>query len=179
MKKIIMFLFLFLTFGCSNNMFNTPTKKVEMFLSKYQSLDDSVLRQLDEVADDNLTLTEDQKEKYIKIMKRHYESLKYDIDDEKIDGDTATVTVTIEVMDYSKILEDANQYLEEHKEEFLNENEEYDETTFNDYRLSKLEKAEDTIKYTIDLTLTNIEGVWVIDDLTKDNQDKIQGIYKY
>ena len=180
MKKIILVLIaLFMITGCDNDLFNTPTKKVEMFFSRYQSLDNMVLEQLKEVTDDNLSFTEEQKEKYIAIMKRHYQSLKYTVNDEKLDGDTATVTVTIEVMDYSKILKDSEKYLNDHPEEFMDDNGEYSEVLYNNYRLKQLEKVDETVKYTIDLTLTDLDDVWVLDDLSKENQDKIQGIYKY
>ena len=51
MKKILsIFTLLLLVVGCGN-MMNTPTKKVEEFLSKYQTMDEKVLTQLDEVID--------------------------------------------------------------------------------------------------------------------------------
>ena len=137
------------------------------------------MNQLNDVVNDKISFTEEQKKKYIDIMKRHYQSLKYDIKDEIIDGDTAIVTVEIEVIDYSKILKEANDYLTQNKEQFQNEKGEYSEILFNDYRLERLKEANDYVKYTIDITLTKLEDEWVIDDLTSDNQDKIQGIYQY
>ena len=180
LKKIIIFLLmLFIFTGCTNELYNTPTKKVEIFFEKYQSLDQDVLDQLDTVATNKLSFTEEQKNRYILIMKRHYQALKYEIKDEKIDGDTATVTTKIEVIDYSKILNKTNKYLEENKEEFYNEDGKYDQTLFNDYRLEQLEKAEDTVEYTIDITLSKINGEWTIDDISDENENKIQGIYVY
>lgn len=180
MKKIIsILLFCFLFIGCSKaNLLNTPTKKVEMFFSKYQSLDDDVVEQIKKVADDDLSLTDEQRNEYIEIMKRHYQSLKYDIKDETIDGDNATVTVAIEVIDYSRILDNANTYLNENEDEFKT-NDEYDKKLYNDYRIEELKKASDTVKYTIDITLTKIDGEWVIDDIPNDVEDKIQGVYYY
>ena len=64
MKKIIVgVLTLFFLVGCGN-MMNTPTKKVEEFLSKYQTMDEKVLSQLDEVIDSAGTMSKDQKETY-------------------------------------------------------------------------------------------------------------------
>jgi hypothetical protein len=111
-------------------------------------------------------------------MKKHYQSLKYEIKDETIDGDSATVTVEIEVIDYSRILDNASTYLEEHADEFITDDV-YDETLYNDYRIEQLDKAEDKVKYTIDITLTKIDGEWVIDDIPSDVEDKIQGVYYY
>ena len=181
MKKIIMILVsLLLLAGCDNSkMLNTPTKKVEMFFEKYQSLDQDVIDQLDDTTYNELSFTKDQRDEYKEIMKRHYQTIKYEIKDEVIDGDTATVTTQIEVMDYSKILNDANEYLKNNRDEFLDEKGEYDETLFNEYRLKKLAKAEETVTYTIDLTLTKIDGVWTMDDVSNDTRDKIQGIYQH
>ena len=181
MKKIIVFLTsLLLLTGCGNNkLLNTPTKKVEMFFGNYQSLDQDVIDQLNDVANNEISFTDDQKETYVELMKKHYQALKYEIKDEVVDGDTATVTVEIEVMDYSKILSEANEYLENNKQEFNDENGNYDETLFNEYRLNKLKDAEETVKYTIDMTLTKIDGEWVLDDVSNDVNDKIQGIYEY
>ena len=101
MKKIIVsVLALFLLVGCGN-MMNTPTKKVEEFLSKYQTMDEKVLSQLYEVIDSAGTMSKDQKEKYRELMKKQYKNLSYKIDDETEDGDHATVEVEIEVYDYA------------------------------------------------------------------------------
>lgn len=182
MKKIFCFLaaFVFLT-GCScenGKLLNTPTKKVEMFLANYQTLDADVLKQLDDVIDREDTFNDTQKDKYRDIMKKHYENLTYEIKDEKIDGDTATVTAEIEVTDYSKIMKDAEQYKKDHEEEFYN-NEEYDESLFIDYRLEQLKEAKEKVKYTIDFTLTKIEDEWKLDALTQEQENKIHGLYQY
>ena len=61
MKKIVAIcLGLLFLVGCSNTM-NTPSKKVEEFLGKYQKLDDDVLTQLDVVMDNDAEMNDDQK----------------------------------------------------------------------------------------------------------------------
>lgn len=120
MKKLLFLVssFLLLT-GCgTSKLLNTPTKKVEMFFGKYQSLDQDVIDQLNDVSENEMIFNDDQKEEYINLMKKHYKEIKYDVKDETIDGDTATVTVEIEVRDYSKIMNDADQYLKDHPEKF-------------------------------------------------------------
>jgi len=181
MRKIISLItILILLTGCNTKeLLNTPTKKVEMFFSRYQSLDDKVMNQLNDIVNDEISFTDKQREEYIEIMKKHYQALKYEIKDEVVDANSATVTAEIEVIDYAKILEDADTYLDEHPEEFNNENGEYNETLYNDYRLEKLKKAEDKVKYTIDINLTKIDEEWIIDDLDSDTEDKIQGVYRY
>ncbi len=41
-----------------------------MFFSKYQSLDDDVVEQIKKVADDDLSLTDEQRDEYIEIEKQ-------------------------------------------------------------------------------------------------------------
>ena len=117
MKKIALafsMLMIILMSGCGEKtVLNTPTKKVEAFFANYQTLDDNVLAQLDETIDKDDTLTDEQKDEYRELMKKHYKNLKYDVKDEVIDGDKATVTVEIEVTDYTKVMSDADKYLEE------------------------------------------------------------------
>ena len=120
MKKIILCIscivaILFLS-GCS--MDNTPTKKVENFLDNYKNQDETVIDQLDEMVTSDDMMNDNQRTTYTDIMKRQYEDLTYEIKDEVIDGDTATVTVEIEVYDYYKINQEANQYYIEHPNEF-------------------------------------------------------------
>lgn len=182
MKKIFCLLaaFVFLT-GCSctnGTLLNTPTKKVEMFLANYQTLDEDVLTQLDEVIDRVDTFNDTQKDTYRDIMKKHYRNLTYEIKDEIIDGDTATVTTEIEVTDYSKIMSEADTYKTEHADEFTN-NGEYDESLFIDYRLEKLKEADEKVKYTIDFTLTKVEDEWKLDTLTQEQENKLHGLYNY
>ena len=59
-KVLFIFVILFLVVGCGN-MMNTPTKKVEEFLSKYQTMSEDVLSQLDTVIKDAGNFTDNQK----------------------------------------------------------------------------------------------------------------------
>lgn len=183
MKKIISVLLgLLVVTGCACNMNvtkDTPTKKVEDFLSSYQKLDDDVSVQLEKVVNSQTDFTEEQKEEYKEIMKKHFKNLKYEIKEESIDGDNATVTVEIEVKDYSKIMADADTYLSEHQEEFNDQDGVYDVTLFNKYRLEKLKAATETVKYTLDLSLTKVDEKWVLDPLSDTDESKIQGTYVY
>lgn len=177
MKKILLTIMTIIMFsGCSGTLLNTPTKKVEMFFNKYQSLDDDVMNQLKDVVNNEISFTKEQGLSYIEIMKKHYQSLKYRIKDEVIDGNTAVVTVEIEVIDYSDILKNADNYLKENESEFM-KNGKIDEKLFNDYRLNKLKNAKDKVKYTIDMTLTNVDGKWELDEVSRDTKDKIHGVY--
>ncbi|MEI3499242.1 MAG: hypothetical protein V8Q71_01850 [Bacilli bacterium] len=183
MKKIALafsMLMIILMSGCGEKtVLNTPTKKVEAFFANYQTLDDNVLAQLDETIDKDDTLTDEQKDEYRELMKKHYKNLKYDVKDEVIDGDKATVTVEIEVTDYTKVMSDADKYLEENKDTFNDEEGKYDKTLFTKYRLDKLKEAKDTVKYTLDMTLTKVDDEWQLDDLSDIDEKKIHGMYEY
>lgn len=124
MKKILLcfscIIAIVLLSGCS--MDNTPTKKVEKFLDNYKNQDEIVLTQLKEMVDSDTLMDETQKTTYSDIMKKQYKDLTYDIKDEVIDGDTATVTAEIEVYDYYKINQDAQTYYDNNPNEFKDDN---------------------------------------------------------
>lgn len=181
MKKIICLLLALTTMaGCSlvNNMDNTPTKKVESFFAKYQMLDSEVLADLDNVVNLEDMFDDNQKNEYREIMKRHYQDLTYQIKDETIDGNNAVVTVEIEVNDYSKVMANADQYLKDNKEQFFNEENEYDEGLFTKYRLEQLKDADEKVKYTLELSLTKTNGEWELDQLSDSDRSKINGMYE-
>lgn len=181
MKKILCILALIgcLT-GCDigQKMDNTPIKKVETFLNKYQTLDSDVLDSLDYVIAEETLFNSDKRDQYRDIIKTNYQKMTYKIKEEEIDGDSATVTAEIEVIDYSKIMSEAEIYKEENLNEFL-ENGEYSEAKFIDYRLDKLKEAKEKVKYTLDLTLTKVDKEWILDDLSKENEAKLNGLYNY
>ena len=179
MKKIILTMFIsFLVIGCGMKMGNNPTKKVESFINKYQTLDRSVLEDLDGVIERE-NFTDEQKEKYRDIVKKNYKKISYKVKDEVINGDSATVTISVDVVDYSKINNETELYLLNNPEEFKNELGEYDSVMFNDYRLKKLEEADEMVTYTLDLDLTKEDDEWVLNDLDEVELSKINGTYKY
>lgn len=183
MKKIISFLIAFVSIfslcGCQANLNNTPTKQVEIFLGKYQTLDKDILDDLDKVIAEEESFNASQRDTYRGIMKKHYQDLEYNVKDEKIDGDRAFVTVEIEVDDYSKVLKEASDKLTETPEEFNDDNGKYSHTKYVDYQLDLMKKNKDTVKYTLELTLTKKDKKWVMDNLTTTDMEKINGIYNY
>ena len=182
MKKIIAILSVLTLFtgcGCNQKLMDTPTKKVEMFFSNYQSLDDEVVAQLDKIVAEEENFNTEHRVAYKELMKKHYKDLTYDVKDEVIDGDVATVTVEIEVTDYSKAMSDAEDYLEEHPEEFQDENGEYDPALFITYRLEQLKGVKDTVKYTLNLTLSKVNNEWKLDGISDVDERKIHGMYIY
>ena len=163
-KILLLVIFTFLLIGCS--MSNTPTSKVEELLSKYQRLDNDISMGINSVLDEQ-NLTDIHKERYRKLLEDQYKNLSYEIKDEIIDGDTATVIVEIEVIDYKKAINDLT------FDSML-----YTKDSFDEEKLDRLEEAKDKVTYTLELTLTkDTEGAWKLNALTNEQIKKIQGMY--
>ena len=165
-KKIILislFMLCFILTGCSLN--NTPKAKVETLLMKYQKNSDSVMSELDDYLN-TLNIKDDAHEEYKKVYTKQYSDLTYNIKDEMIDGDTATVTTQIEVYDYYKIDNDATKYVSDNPDKFSTNNV-YDSKKVLEYKIDKLTNAKDRVTYTVVFNLTN-------EDL-----EKIHGIYAH
>jgi len=179
MKKIFLALVLAFTLtGCEmGNMDNTPTKKVEAFFDKYQTLDSNVLNDLDLTIADDTTIDETTRSDYREFMKSHYQDLEYEIKDETIDGDNATVVAEVTVRDYSKVLNDADVYKDTNATEFNDESGTYSPALFSKYRLGKMEDVNETVTYTLNLTLTKQDGEWVMDELSETDEQKMNGLY--
>lgn len=166
MKKMLLLSFIFLFFtGCSlEEIDNTPTKQVEAFLNNYQTLDKKVIDDLDLVVAKETEYTNKQKEKYKDILKKHYQNLTYEIKDETVNGNKATVEVEIEVTDFYNALN--------------NDSDKFD--NYIDKKIDLLDKAKDRVKYTLNLELTkNKDKKWILEDLSYDDEQKILGMYKY
>ena len=182
MKKIIYILSLFFILtGCSigSDMDNTPTKKVETYLNNYQTLDSNVLAKIDAVVNNEELFDEDQKVTYSDILKKHYQDLTYEIKEETVNGDKATVEAEIEVTDYTKALKEAESYRTTNEDEFLGEDDTFDEVKFNTYKLDLIKDSDERVKYTIYFSLTKENDEWVLEDLTESEEEKILGIYEY
>lgn len=175
-KMVIVFAMLVCLSGC-NNVMNTPTKEVEEFLGKYQTIDQKVIEQLDSVLATDITMTEEQKEEYKKLMKKQYQNLSYKIKDETIDGEHAEIVTEIEVYDYNGAMEDADEYLRINGSEFLKEDGSTDEEKFMNYKINSMKDMKNKVTYTITFTLTKQDDTWELDDITDIDRQKIHGIY--
>lgn len=175
MKKFLIALTTILIItGCGNTKLdNTPTKKVEEYFNKYQTLDQDVLDDLDSALASDTTLSDEDREDYKDFMKKHYQDLKYEIKDETIDGDIATVETEITVRDYTTAVSDADN----EKDTFTKEDGTVDNVKFSNYRLEELEKVKDTVTYTLNLTLTKQNDEWKLDQLSDEDLNKINGLY--
>ena len=161
--------------GCMGSM--GPSEKTEEMLNRYIKNDQSIMDELDEYIGKQ-DLTEEQKERYKDIIKNEYSSIKYEIKNETIDGDAATVEVSIEVKDLYKASNVAEDYLIEHPTEFYTDGV-YDASKFVDYKLGVMEKSTDTVTYTIYVNLIKKDNIWTIEELDDTTLEKIHGIYNY
>ena len=181
MKKIgIVVLVLICLLGCEK-LENSPTKQVEAKLSDYQTLNEKVLDDLKISIEKSGNFTDDQKEIYTDIMKRHYQNLRYEIKEETVDGDEAIVTVEIEVTDYSKVLTDAENYRQSNEKEFMDDKGNYSQALYNSYKLNAMKSANEKVKYTIDFTLTKDDKKdrWMVNNLTTADEQKLNGTYNH
>ena len=181
MKKILFcLLFLFcsvLLVGCGEEM--TPTEAVRDYMEGYVTLDDNVVNQLNEYVKTNETLSDEQRDVYKEILRKQYSSLTYDIKSEKIEGDTAYVNVTINVKDLYKIQKETNEYYEQNKDEFNDDEGLYNVALFVDYQLDKMKAATETVSYDLELKVVKNAGDWDVTQLSNSDLEKIHGIYNY
>lgn len=152
-KGIYLLLVILLLSGCSLG--NTPTSKVEEYLSKHQRLDKKIkIDPLDLSVES--TLEEKQKKEYISLIKKQYSNLEYEIKEEEIDGQTAIVETSVTVYDYHSALTK--------KDDFL--------------RINTLKKQKKRTTYTIDFELEKDEkGIWNLKEPDQEIKDKLLGIY--
>ena len=179
MKKILLIILAVICLTGCNNLMNTPTKKVEYLLSKYQKNDDDVMKQLDDTLLSDTVLSSEQKDRYKNIMKKQYQDLTYVVKNEAIDGKTAVVEVEVEVYDYSKSITNLENDLVNNADAYKDSTGEISTTLFNDNKLTALEGVKDRVKYTINFTLSKIDEEWIVDDLTETERMKIHGLYAY
>ena len=156
--------------GC-NDMMNTPTRRVEEYLGKYQILDSSVLTELDSVVD-NSDYSDQYKEEYKELMIKQYQNFSYKIKNEQTNGDTANVIVELEVFDYNNALNEANDYIEEHLDEFKSD------AKIEHYKINAMKEVTDKASYTINFSLVKDNKKWVLEKINDSDLEKIHGLYE-
>lgn len=178
MKKIITILiavFMILSLGgCEDS----ASMAVEKYLAKYNSLDEAVLTDMQNVIEKE-NLSNENKEIYEAILKKQYTDLTYEVVEEEYDGDEATVDVKITVYDLYKAQNDASKYLAEHPEEFQDDDGNYDLESFIEYKLNEMKNNIGTVEYTIEFYVVKTTDGWTVSSLSNSDLEKIHGIYNY
>lgn len=157
---------LFIFTGCTDLM-NTPTKRVEELFSKYQTLDKDITKEIDTLVKSE-NLTDEEANRYRNIIEKQYKMLVYNVKNEKIDGDNATVTVQIEVLDYKSAIQ---------KVDLNYQDDNYDKVKYTKDKLDALEQTKDKVTYTIEVPLVKKDKKWQVSNLSNDDLKKIQGMY--
>lgn len=163
--------------GCTN-MMNTPTKRVEEFLGKYQTMHEDVLSDLNDVVDNTTEYSDEGKKEFKSLMQKQYQNLSYKIKNETVDGDKATVEVEIEVFDYHTSLEKTDLYIRQHPEEFLDDNDKTSQQKQEEYRIKQLKSVTDKEYYTITFNLTKNNDIWTLEPISNTDLQKIHGLYQ-
>ena len=202
MKKILIPLLVIFLSACNLGLEATPKQKVSEFLDKYKNQDSTILSQLEETVN-NEYANDDYRKRYKTLMTNQYKNLEYEITDEIIEGDNAVVEAKITVYDYASAIRNANDYLNNNADEFKiasptidmedandettkdtekdtltnNNNNNYNEDKFIDYKLTQMENVSDKTTYTIEFTLSKVNGTWQMDSLSNADIEKIHGIY--
>ena len=147
-------------------MANTPTSIVEDLFNKYQRLDADIASGIEVVLNEQ-NLTPEHRDRYRKLLENQYKNLSYEIKDETIDGNNATIIAVVEVVDYKQTIND-----------LTFDSTMYTKESFDEEKLNRLESANNKVTYTIDLSLTkNEDGKWKLNALTNEQIKKIQGMY--
>lgn len=163
MKKIIILTILLsiFLFGCEKTM-QTPTSKVEEFLSGYQRLDKDVLKELENIVEKEDEMTDEEKKEYKSLLEKQYQNLAYKIKKEIIAKDTATVDVEVEVLDYSSAITKSKKECDKNIVEC---------------KLKELKLVNNKTKHDLTITLYQEDGKWVIENLNEDDVKKLHGLY--
>jgi hypothetical protein len=200
MKKVFLALFVILLSACTLGAATTPKQKVSEFLDKYKNENSDIIEDLVNTIKNDIKVA-DHQERYKTLMTKQYKNMKYEIKDEIIEDNNAVVEAEITVYDYGSAIKKANEYLNSHPDEFKKEDKttakeedtvttneksdetdnitatDYDEDKFMEYKISEMEKVTDTVKYTIEFTLTKVNGEWQLDQLSNSDIEKLHGIY--
>lgn len=176
MKKFFLVCFsIIMLSACSLS--NTPKGKVEAYMNRYTSVTEDVKTDMEtQIASENLSTSN--KEIYKNVLTRQYEDIKYEVKDETIDGDKANVIVKITVYDLYKSESASLKYLNEHNDEFY-ENNTFNEESYTTYKLNEMLKASDTVDYEITFYLNKNDGEWIIQNPDRVTLEKIHGLYNY
>lgn len=177
MKKILVLVIscLILLSGC--NMSNTPSGRVESYLNNYISMSDSVIADIETKVNVE-PLSNNNKLIYKDVLKRQYKNIKYEIEDEKIDGDLASVRVKMTVFDLHRAEKESLEFANANQNDFLKDDV-FDDEKYNAYKLNKMLSTNDVVNYDIEFYLNKKDGEWIVQEPDRIVLEKIHGIYNY
>lgn len=178
MKKIFTLLaVLFILTGCTL-LGKSPKDEVSRFFNNYKNNSESVVKELDTYLATQ-DLTEDTLKDYKELYLKQYSNLKYEIKDQKIDGDNALVETQITVYDYYKSDKLAGDYFTANQADFVDDDGDIDFSKYFKYKIKKMLDTTDTVSYTITLNLKKNDDKWEVEPLTHEELMKLHGTYEY
>lgn len=110
-------------------------------------------------------------------MEKQYDQFAYVIKDVKENENDATATAEVTVLNYRSAIDEAEKELEENPDKFNDEEGNFSEEKYMDYRIEKMQEVNDTTTHTIELSLTKENGMWDVDQLSSDDISKLHGLY--
>jgi len=206
MKKILLPLLIITLSACTLGM-STPKQVVSSFLDKYKNQDTNILAQLDETIDNQFNnddykkryktlMTNQYKNMDYKIKDESIEGDNAIVEAEITVYDYASAirnandylnnnpnefTIDSPTIDMDDANDETTKDTETDKDNTTDKNKldstNYDENKFIDYRLTQMENVNDTVTYTIQFTLTKVDGKWQMDQLSSTDIEKLHGIY--
>ena len=124
-------------------------------------------------------LEEETLKDYKELYLKQYSNLKYDIKDEKINGDSAIVEVQITVFDYYKSDKLAGDYFTANQADFVDDDGDIDFSKYFAYKIRKMLDTTDTVDYTLTINLKKKDSKWEVEPLTHEELTKLHGTYEY
>ncbi len=155
---------------------SSPVGLTKEYFEKHHKEDKSLTSKIVYPFSDKLNSYQEQR--YKEIIKKQYRNIRYEIIDEYVGDVDSNITVKVTVTDLKDSYEKANSYVIAHKDKFLNSSNEMDDKKAIDYKLGQLEKAVDSIDYSITINFyKNDKNQWVMSELSSSDLDKISGIF--
>lgn len=178
MKKLLVVICAILLFtGCSCSIDdNKPEEAVETFFEKYRAKDEDVITQLIDTIENEIK-NEDSKEKYQELMEKQYDQFAYVIKDITQEDESAVATVELTVLNYRSAILQAEEDLKNNPENFNDQEGNFSEEKYMNYKIEKMNEVTDTTTHTIDLSLTKENGMWKVEQLSDDDISKLHGLY--
>lgn len=179
MKKllVVMCVMVLLFTGCSLSVDDTtPEEAVDTFFEKYRAKDDNVITQLIDTIS-NEELLDEQKEKYQELMEKQYDQFAYVIKNVDETENEATATVELTVLNYRSAILKAEEELKNNPEKFNNNEGNFSEEKYMDYKIEQMSAVTDTTTHTIELSLTKENDMWKVNELSGNDISKLHGLY--
>ena len=179
MKKLGLIILTVLCFsltGCSSESLSANSV-ARNHLEKYRSLDEVVMKKIDETfLNDSLSL--EQQKEYKEVLKRQFLDLEYEVLSEKYNNSEAIVDIKVSVYDYFQTNQKVKLYSEENTNEFMDEGT-FSTYKFNEFLLTALKEETKRVSYNIKLNLEYVDNNWKLKSLSQEDLEKIHGIYNY